>query len=149
MDAACMLTVIGAGSLSLAMLANHRIHGAWCIASGALAALAGIVVLIVHPLDRGFAHRLKARRYAALDVASTHMEIENLRRELHEVQKITAREIEPLHDIVHNDLMLETGHLDRVRPLRFHQKLLCEMTRPTAPPAPRPVRRLELEKEAW
>jgi hypothetical protein len=130
MDTACILTVIGAGSLSLAMLANHHLPAALSIASGAVAALAAVVVLTVRPLEKGFTHRLQARKYAALDAASIHMALQDLRRECHAVQKITTRHIKPLHDIVCNDMMLEIGRPDLVLPLRIHQKLLCVVTQP-------------------
>lgn len=98
----------------------------WLTAIGAVVfTIAFAAFLAVRPADKAAQNEADIRRYRALLAKASAMTEPELERALEEARQGDTPEIEPLRDVVYNDIALELGRPDAVVPLNATQRFLA------------------------
>ncbi len=91
----------------------------------AVAAVTGIAMLAIKPVEKAVAHESDSRRYRALMAQSHAMPLDELRQAITQARIADTQEIEPLRNVAYNQVVTESGRTDHLLPLTFSQRLLA------------------------
>jgi hypothetical protein len=121
-------TFIGilAGSAGLVAVSSQL--PAWvALSSGCVFAIVAAINLSIRPAERIAQNESDVKKYAALIAKSTDLEVTAVAKLLAEARQSDAPEVEPLRDIVYNDVVMELNRSDLLIPLSRPQKLLAAL----------------------
>ncbi len=114
-------TVLAGSSALVSVSAN--LPAAITLTAAFIFAMAGAANLAARPADKIAINEADVRKYAALLLKSETLDPAHMRILIAEARQSDAPEVEPLRNIVFNDVMLETGREKFVIPLTITQRL--------------------------
>ncbi len=119
------LSIVG-GSAAIAGALMQA--GPWLTIAGAVVlAVFGGIGIAVRPGDKASQNEADMRRYSSIRVASLTMTPEQLAAALEQARPVDAPEIEPLRDVVWNDVVTEMGNESSTVPLRWNQRIVAAL----------------------
>ncbi|MGV8823990.1 hypothetical protein [Methylibium petroleiphilum] len=119
------LTVAGGSAAVLAL--GLALPKTVVLVFGVLAALFVALIVAVRPADKAVANENDAKRYSALLTQANTLDAAQLRAALDKARESVVAEIEPLRDVVWNDVVVEIGQSAYQVPLTAKQKLLASL----------------------
>jgi Mg2+/citrate symporter len=123
--AGTFLAVLG-GSGTLSAL-THWAPPWLPIAGGVLLAVVGAALVAVRPADKAAANEADMRRFTALLVSSQHMGADDLEQALNVARQSCAPEIEPLRNVVYNDVVRAIGQPGHAQPLTRAERVIAAL----------------------